>query len=518
MLEEPVVSQVVQPSPVAAAGDPRFSTDHLLSDLKGRSVRGGAVTLSAQAIKFLMQMSSTAVLARLLTPGDFGLVAMVSAFTGFIALFKDLGLSMATVQRAEITHAQVSTLFWINVAASVVLMVIAAALAPAVAWFYGEPRLTGIMLVIAGTFLFGGLTAQHSALLQRHMRFSLLAAADLLSLAAGIAVGIVMAWRGFSYWSLVGMTAATAAANTLSVWLFSPWRPGLPRRGAGTSAMLRFGGHLTGFNILNYFTRNFDNILIGATLGAGPLGIYAKAYNLLMLPIRQINGPMGAVALPALSRLQNDPEGYRRYYLRAVEIIAFAGMPIAAFAFVAADEVVLLLLGPQWTAAVPVFRWLAPAAFLGTLNIVPGWLCVSLGHTERQVHWALAAAPITVGAFVIGLRWGIEGVAAAFSLTWCLLLIVFMAYACRGTPVRFRNIGLAVWRPAAACGIAGCVVAAMRTSWATHGSSVIAFLTHGALFTLVFAGAILILPSGPESVRRLANHVKSLFSGSAVNR
>ncbi len=511
------MSQTAIVLPAAAEHDRHFRTDHLMADLKGRSVRGGAVTLTAQGIKFLLQIGSTAVLARLLAPGDFGLVAMVSAFTGFIALFKDLGLSMATVQRAEITHQQVSTLFWINVVASVVLMVVAAALAPAVAWFYGEPRLTGIMLVIAGTFLFGGLTAQHSALLQRHMRFSLLAAADLLSLAAGVAVGIAMAWRGFSYWSLVGMTAATAAANTLFVWLFSPWRPGLPRRGAGTSAMLRFGGHLTGFNVLNYFTCNFDNILIGATLGAGPLGIYAKAYNLLGLPIRQINGPMGAVALPALSRLQSDPQGYRRYYLRAVEIIAFAGMPIAAFAFVAADEVVLLLLGPQWTAAVPVFRWLAPAAFLGTLNVVPGWLCVSLGHTERQVHWALAAAPITVGAFVVGLRWGIEGVAAAFSLTWCLLLIAFMAYACWSTPVRLRDIRLAVWRPAAACGVAGCLVAGIRASWATDEASLIAFLTHGVLFALGFAGAILLLPAGPRTVRRLIGDVRSHSVRRAVN-
>jgi PST family polysaccharide transporter len=374
-----------------SAHNRHFRTDHLMSDLKGRSIRGGAVTLSSQALKFILNAGSTAVLARLLTPADFGLIAMVAAFTGFVALFRDLGLSTATVQRVEITHDQVSTLFWINVAMSVVLMLVAAALAPAIAWFYGEPRLTWIMLAIAATFPFGGLSAQHTALMRRQMRFTSLATVEVVSLVVGIAVAVVMAWRGLSYWSLVAMGAASGATTMVMCWLLSGWRPDLPRRGSGVMPMLTFGGGLTGFNILNYFTRNADNVIIGFALGSGPLGIYSKAYNLLMMPIRQFNAPIGAVMQPAPSRLQHDPVRYQRAYLRAVSMLAFVGMPLVAFLFVAADDVVRVFLGPGWDGAVPVFRLLAPAALLGTINVAPGWLCTTLGRSRVQVNWASSA-------------------------------------------------------------------------------------------------------------------------------
>jgi PST family polysaccharide transporter len=427
-----------------SAHDHHFRTDHLMSDLKGRSIRGGAVTVSSQALKFILNTGSTAVLARLLTPADFGLIAMVAAFTGFVTLFRDLGLSTATVQRVEITHDQVSTLFWINVAMSVVLMLIAAALAPVIAWFYGEPRLTWIMLAISGTFPFGGLSAQHTALMRRQMRFTALAMVEIVSLLVGIAVAIVMAWRGFSYWSLVAMGAANGAATMAMCWLLSGWRPGLPRQRSGVMPMLTFGSGLTGFNILNYFTRNADNVIIGFTLGSGPLGIYSKAYGMLLMPIRQFNAPIAAVMQPALSRLQNDPVRYRRAYLRAVSMLAFIGMPLVAFLFVAADDVIRVFLGPGWGGAVPVFRWLAPAALLGTINVAPGWLCTTLGRSRVQVNWALFSAPITVASFLIGSRWGINGVAAGFSITWCWLLLLFIAMACRRSPVSLLDLAKSI--------------------------------------------------------------------------
>lgn len=449
---EPPATEVERPKPavnesateLTSAHDRHFRTDHLMSDLKGRSIRGGAVTVSSQAFKFFLSTGSTAVLARLLTPADFGLIAMVAAFTGFVSLFRDLGLSMATVQRAEITHDQVSTLFWINVAMSALLMLVAAALAPAVAWFYGEPRLTWIMLAIAGTFPFGGLAAQHTALMRRQMRFTALAMVEIASLAVGIAVAILMAWRGFSHWSLVAMGAASGAVTMTMCWFVSGWRPGPPKRRSGVMPMLTFGGGLTGFSILNFLTRNADNVIIGFALGSGPLGIYSKAYGLLMMPMRQFNAPIGAVMEPTLSRLQNDAVAYRRAYLRAVSMLAFIGMPLVVFLFVAADDVIRVFLGPGWDGAVPVFRWLAPAALLGTINVAPGWLCTTLGRSSVQVNWALISAPITVAGFLIGSHWGITGVAAAFSITWCWLLLLFIAMACHRSPVSMLDLARSI--------------------------------------------------------------------------
>jgi PST family polysaccharide transporter len=500
-----------------SAHNHHFRTDHLMSDLKGRSIRGGAVTLSSQALKFILNAGSTAVLARLLTPADFGLIAMVAAFTGFVALFRDLGLSTATVQRVEITHDQVSTLFWINVAMSVVLMLIAAALAPAIAWFYGEPRLTWIMIAIAGTFPFGGLSAQHTALMRRQMRFTALATVEVVSLVVGIAVAVVMAWRGLSYWSLVAMGAASGATTMAMCWLLSGWRPSLPRRGSGVMPMLTFGGGLTGFNILNYFTRNADNVIIGFALGSGPLGIYSKAYNLLMMPVRQFNAPIGAVMQPALSRLQNDPVRYRRAYLGSVSMLAFIGMPLVAFLFVAADDLIRVFLGPGWEGAVPVFRWLAPAALLGTINVAPGWLCTTLGRSRVQVNWALISAPITVAGFLIGSRLGISGVAAGFSITWCWLLLLFIAMACRHSPVSLldlsRSIGPILL---AAIGASAASLWFQSTTGLPASRWLLRVLVSGLLFLAAYIALTFVSSSGRAKVRAILRDGFASFGASGA--
>ncbi len=180
----------------------RFDTANLTKDLARRTIRGGAVTLTAQGAKFVLRMGSMAVLARLLTPADFGVIAMVTVITGFVEMFKDAGLSTATVQRATITHAQISTLFWINVALSVGVTATVAGLAPAIAWFYDDPRLTAVTLTLAGTMIFGGLAVQPQALLRRQMQFGRLATIEIASLVAGIGTACAMAVQGFGYWGL----------------------------------------------------------------------------------------------------------------------------------------------------------------------------------------------------------------------------------------------------------------------------------------------------------------------------
>ena len=205
-----------------------FDTEHLKFDLKERSIRGGAVTMTSQVIKFFLRTGSTVVLARLLTPQDYGLVAMVTAITGFVAMFKDMGLSMATIQRAEINHAQVSNLFWINVALSIALALILVGAAPIISWFYGDSRLSWITIAIGGTFIFSGLTVQHQALLSRQMLFTTIAIIEILSMIIGITVGIALAWYGAGYWALVAITATSALSSMILVWSFYGWRPGKP--------------------------------------------------------------------------------------------------------------------------------------------------------------------------------------------------------------------------------------------------------------------------------------------------
>jgi O-antigen/teichoic acid export membrane protein len=496
------------PSPYA----PHFQTEHLLKDLHGRSFRGGVVVLGGQAVKFLLLTISTVALARLLRPQDFGLTAMVGAIIGLIGLWTDLGLSNATVQRSEITQAQVSVLFWINCGLGAGVMLLVALLAPVIAWFYHEPRLVGITVAVSTIFLLGGSTVQHRALLRRQMRFKLIAIIDSMSMAFGITIGIAMAWLQFGYWSLVGMQLGGTALNCVLVWATSPWRPGRFQRRVGARPMLTFGAHVTGFQFLGYFTRNFDNILIGRVLGAAALGIYSKAYGLLTLPMIQINMPLSAVLLPALSRLQDKPAEYARLFLRATRAIALVTVPIVVFSFFFARDTVLVLLGRRWLAAAPVFQLLAPAAAASAIAFVPNWLCQSLGRPQRQLHYALVSAPVCVAGFLIGIKWGITGVAVSFSLTFTIVFSAYVVYAASGSPVRWSEIALSFWSALWPSCLAGFAAWTFRHAVLPDARPGIAFVICAVVFGIFYLAAIMCSrASRPTVVAGLSALSKSLY-------
>lgn len=412
-------------------------SDDLQNNLGVRTARGGAVTITSQALKFVLAMCATVVLARLLTPQDYGLVGMVAAVTGFIAIFKDLGLSSATIQREDLNEGQISTLFWINVSFSVAMMIVTAAIAPLVAGFYGDDRLILITIAYSVGFLFGGMTVQHEALLRRRMRFGPIAIAEISSLCIGITVAIVLAWRGKHYWALVFSQLSQGLAYAVSIWLACRWRPGLPVRNSGVRSLLRFGRNLTGFSVVNYFARNLDNILIGRFWGSAQLGLYARAYQLLLLPLDQITAPITSVAVPALSRLVSSPERYRSAYLRLVEKIAILTMPLMAFMIAVADDLVLFLLGPNWIGVGRIFALLAVAGLVQPVSSTTGWLFVTQARTHQMFQWGLIGSSIIVVSIVAGLPWGAVGVAASYSLAFVFVVAPLLFwFVGREGPVR----------------------------------------------------------------------------------
>jgi len=428
-----------------------FDTEYLKADLKGRSVRGGAITITAQGLRFALQMGSTIVLARLLTPADFGLIAMVMALTNFAMMFKDLGLSMATIQKPDISHAQISTLFWINVAVGLMMAAIVALVAPAVAWFYEEPRLTPVTMALGITFLFGGLTVQHQAVLRRHMRFFQLGLVEISAMAASVAAAIIAGVLGAGYWSLVILHITLAAAMAIGMWVAMPWLPGLPKRHTGILRMLAFGRDVTCFQVINYFARNSDKILVGRFCGSGILGLYSKAYSLLMLPINQIIRPLNSVALPALSRIQDDPKRYTRYYTKLISLISFVSMPLIMFLAICSKSIISVLLGDQWLGASRIFRILAITAFIQPVfTISIGVVLFSMGQTGRLFKFGVLNSLIVVTSFAIGIRWGAVGVASAYAVANYLILFPSLWYCLRLTPISIAIFLKAVARPAIA--------------------------------------------------------------------
>jgi O-antigen/teichoic acid export membrane protein len=420
--------------------DRYFDTDHLKASLKTRALRGGAVTIATQAASFALTMASIAILARLLTPDDYGLMAMVTVVVGFMAMFNDFGLSMATIQRREITQPQVSTLFWLNTALGLFLMLLTAAFAPVLAWFYDDRRLVSLTVFLAVTFLISGLGVQHQALLRRQMRYFSLASIEIIGLVMGIVLAVVAALRGLQYWALAIQMVATATVSTAGFWLLCRWRPGPPSRRADIASMLAFGGNLAAFNVLNYLARNFDQVLIGRVWGGSELGSYERASRLLQMPIKLISTPISHVAIPVLCHLQNDPKRYREYYLKALHTLAFVIMPGMAFITVMASDLVGVLMGDQWARAGVIFSVLGVLGLLFPVSNTLGWHYIASGTTNRMLRWGLFDGVVVVIAIAIGVSRGALGVAVAFTAARVLLFLPGIWYATRMVPVEVSDI------------------------------------------------------------------------------
>ncbi|MCA1641478.1 MAG: lipopolysaccharide biosynthesis protein [Acidobacteria bacterium] len=488
-----------------------FRTDRLQADLKRRALRGGTAAMASQGCKFLLQFASTAVLARLLTPGDYGLFAIVFAVVTFFSIFKDLGLHLATVQRDEITHEQVSALFWINFGTCCALVLLTALCAPAVGLLYREPRLVWMTVALGCGFIFMGLGSQHRALLRRQLSMTLLSVVDLVSFFVGVVVAITSALLGARYWSLVLMQLAMEAGSAAGLWASCRWRPGRLSRRAGVRPMLVFGGLLTGFELMNYFSRKCDDLIIGWYSGVEQLGYYDKAYQLLLLPARQFAFPLSGVTIPLLSRLQTDPRRYRKYFEKCILFVVAPGMPLVAFLFVVADEAIPFVLGDQWAGSVPLFRALAPAAFLGTLNSAVGWIYVSLGRTRRQFKLSLAVSVLTVFSFFVGVRWGAVGVAVAFSAGRVLVQLPTLIYSCHGTPLSWRSVVRTISRPALASIAAAIVLALSDARLSFIKSRALSLTAEALLYFLLYFAAWAALPNGRRTMRETLALAKSFW-------
>lgn len=487
-----------------------FETAHLKADLKRSSVQSGAITMLNNIVTFLLRTGSTIVLARLLTPRDYGLIAMVSAVTNFVTMFNDMGLSFATIQKADVNHAQISTLFWLNVLMGFGLFVLTAALSPVVAWFYGEPRLTWITLALSFNFLCTGLTVQHLALLRRQMRFGAVAIVEILSLAVGIAVGIVAAFYGCRYWALVLMQLAMSITGTVVLWGVCRWRPGLPVHKSGISSMVHFGLNVTGFGIVNYFSRNLDSVLIGRFCGSAVLGLYSNAYKLLLWPLDYIRGPLTLVAMPALSHLQNDPVRYRRYYYKLLSLLALMSTPLIIFLAVCSDNVIRLLLGEQWAGAAILFKIMAFAGFIQVIMGTSGLVLLSSGQSGRYFKAGFFNSLFMVASFIIGLQWGALGVATSYAIVNYLTLFPLLWYCFRFTPVSTLLFLKAVWSPVTASLLMGAVVFLCR-SFLINQPDIIVLGVCLVIAVLSYLLALVLIPTGRRTLYDAFSYVPLLL-------
>jgi O-antigen/teichoic acid export membrane protein len=418
-----------------------------MNHLSERTIRGGFAKVCSQAANFILRIGSLMVLGRLLNPKDFGMVGMVTAITGVLYLFRDFGLSTATVQRRSVTDEQISTLFWINVSVGLLLGLLCLAAAPFIAAFYREPRLFGIAAVLATGFLVNAAGVQHWALLERQMRFTVSAVIDLVSLVVSIVVGIGLALGGYGYWALVAMAAVTPFISTGSVWLIANWVPGLPRRGTGIRQLMRFGGTVTLNGLTVYVAYNLEKILLGRFWGAGAIGIYGRAYQLASIPTENLNSAVGGVMFSALSRLQHEPARHKSYFLKAYSSLLALTLPLTIVCALFADDLIFVLLGPKWKEAAPIFRLLSPTILILAMINPLAWLLFSVGMVGRSFRMGLAIAPLVMTGYILGLPYGPRGVAFGYSAVMTLWVVPHIALCIRGTTISLRDITLSIGRP-----------------------------------------------------------------------
>jgi PST family polysaccharide transporter len=485
-------------------------------ELRRLAVRGAAATLSAAALSLGVRVIGTVLLARLLTPTDFGVVAMVTTFSLLLMSFGTSGLSEAVIQREEINQSQASNLFWITCVIGLILTTGFAASGPLLARFFRNALLMPVTVGTSIAIFVNGVGTVHSALLKRAMRFTAVSANDLVALVAYTAVAIVLALRGWGYWALVVAIVAQVLSLTIGAWWLCKWIPRLPVRGVGTRAILGFAAKVYARFSANYFTRNFDNLLVGWRFNAATLGFYKKAYDLFALTASQLTGPLDNVALAALSRLNQDPVSFRRHLARSLGIITFAGMAVSADLTLVGRDVVRVVLGPQWSEAGRIFELFGPGIGGMLLCSTVGWIHLSIGKPGRWVRWTVVESVTTALVFILALSWGAAGMAVAWSISYWTLLIPAFWYA--GRPIEFGVSFLiaAVWRYGAASLLAALATVALFRGtpiWGSPlgpGAALEAAIIISSSFVAFYLGAVVLLHWGFAPFRQLASVLREL--------
>jgi PST family polysaccharide transporter len=412
-----------------------FSRDQLRKDIKRKSLQSAVNKITANGVSFALSIASTMILARLLPPSEFGLLAMVTSVTEYARSFRELGLGTLTVQRDKITHDEISTLFWINFGIGFLLMLILICLSPLLVWFYGEKRLFGICIAMSLIFIFGGLTVQHRALLERQMRFGYLGTINVASAICGFVASTVLALQGFGVWALVSSAILSTALYALGTWLCCGWLPSISIRKSCIKSYLQFGSDVSIYDLVQYVSRNLDRILIGRWCGAANLGLYSKIFQLAMMPIEQIRIIFWDIGLSPLSALQNEENRYRHFYSRMLSIMSFLYMPMVVLIIIRAESIIWFLLGENWLSGAPILRLVAIGGFFKPVLATFQLVLISCNQTRRYMKWGLLSGCIMIVAFTIGILGGLQGIAYSYAVASYIILWGSLKYCTKEVPL-----------------------------------------------------------------------------------
>jgi O-antigen/teichoic acid export membrane protein len=477
-------------------------TESVRANLKRKSIHGAFFTAAGAAADFVVRLAATATLARLVIPEYWGLVGMVTAITAIAEQFRDLGLSAATVQKKELSHQQVTNLFWVNVLAGLLITLAIGALAPVISAFYGDPRLTLVTVAMASNFFWGGLTVQHHALMVRQMKLARTATLSVVANTLSAILAVVLALNHYGYWALVWREMARSILLATGTWALCPWVPGLPRKGADIGGLLRFGRDISVTTLVNALVANLDQLLIGKLAGAVPLALYRQGYQLIMAPVDYLFTPIRSVAQPGLSAVQADPGRYRRYFDKIVFFVSSATMPLALFVAIYAREITLVVLGVKWAGAAPILTAFALTAAIRPTLGTSGMALVTSGRSKTYLLVVLMHSATLVLCMLVAVRWGAEGIALAHFVKALLLTVPTLYYSFRGSPISISHFFATVSRPVGASLAMSLALLLLRATL-PHDAAFPSLAWGGAASSSSYLCAWLLLPGGKGELKDL---------------
>jgi PST family polysaccharide transporter len=408
-----------------------FGENKPREDFGRRSLRGGMVSIGARIINALVQVGSVVVLARLLTPADYGLVGMVSAIVGIAPLLIDLGTRDAVIQQRHITPQEISALFWITFFLGCVFTLLSAVSGPLIAHFYGEPRLTMVAVVSSFSIVLLSLCYQHQALLRRAMKYQDLAMIDIIASVVSTVIAIVMALKGFAYWALALRPVTVGLVTAIGVFWRCRWLPGKPAFTGGVKEMIQFGLHWVGFSGFDFIGKFGDRIAIGYAAGASGLGFYQKACLVYDNSLDLMTTPLQSVAMVGLSKLRNVPEQLWESWSKAISTMAFFAMPAFGILAVISRDIIVLALGEKWVGASVLLSVLALRGIPHVVQRTCGWLHMAAGRADRFMRWGVISSAAQLAALFAGLPFGTLGIAWSYVICTYVLFLPAITYSGR---------------------------------------------------------------------------------------
>jgi PST family polysaccharide transporter len=485
------------------------------SQLRCVAIRGATATVSASGLALAVQVISTVALARLLTPGDFGVVALVTTFSLLLVNFGHNGFTEAVIQFPEVDHYTASNLLWLNSGAGLVLAIAFAAAGSVLARFYQNPLVANVAKGLSLGIFIAATSVIHLALLKRAMRFAATSTNDITGRAVNTAVAVLLALRGWGCWALVAGIVAQQLSVTIGAWWLCRWIPSLPRPTRKTGAMVRFAASVYSQFGVRYSTQNVDNLLVAWRFNAAALGFYKRAYDLFALSASQLTAPLSNVSLATLSRLNQDPARFRRYLGNLLGVIAIVGMAVSGDLTLVGKDVVRLVLGPQWSESGRIFQLFGAGIGAMLLGFPVSWIHLSIGKPARLFRWSVVELAVTVFLFMAWLPWGPAGIAAAWTISYWILLVPAFWYA--GRPIRFGASSLiaGVWKYAAASLLAGLVTGVVRglvfpSAPASAVAALVRLITISAVFLTLYVGFVIVCHRGCAPLRQLVSLSREL--------